>query len=214
MKSLLETILGTSIGKKLLMALTGLCFIGFLLVHLAGNLSVYGGKAYFNAYVEHLHALGILINLAEIGLLALAAIHILTGSLLFVQNLRSRPVRYTVKKSAGGRTIGSATMPYTGFLILAFVVFHLLGFHFVDHTGTTVFDIMAEAFASPLIIALYVAAVIIVAIHIRHGFWSLFQTLGANHAKYMPIVMALSLLLPLVFAAGFGLIPLYVGLIL
>jgi succinate dehydrogenase / fumarate reductase, cytochrome b subunit len=215
MKSLLSLleIFTTSIGKKLLMAVTGLSFIGFLMVHLAGNLSIYGGKETFNAYVHHLHSLGILINLAEIGLLALAVIHILTGSLLFIQNLLARPVRYAVKKNGGGRTWASATMPYTGFFILAFIIFHLQGFHFVEHTNTTVFDIMAGAFSSPLVVGLYIAAVLIVAVHISHGFWSLFQTFGANHSKYMPIIMMLSLVISIVVAAGFSAIPLYVSLV-
>lgn len=208
MHVLAETI-GSSIGKKLLMALTGLCFVGFLAVHLAGNLSVYGGAEMFNSYVDHLHALGVLINIAEIGLLLAAAIHVVTGTLLVVQNFRARPSRYAVKKNAGGRTLGSATMPYTGFTILAFVIFHLDGFHFVGHTNQTVFDIMTGAFANPLVAVIYVAAVLVVALHIRHGFWSLFQTFGANHPVYMPIIQKIGIAFAVIVAAGFGLIPLY-----
>lgn len=106
--------LRTSIGKKLLMAFTGLGFCFFLLIHLIGNLTLYGGKNFFLAYVEHLHALGPLIIIAECGLLLFAVIHVTTGILLFVENWRARPVDYAVNKTAGGRTIGSATMPYTG----------------------------------------------------------------------------------------------------
>ncbi len=199
----------SSIGKKLLMAVTGFCFCGFLAVHLAGNLSVYGGSGMFNSYVEHLHSLGILINAAELGLLALAIVHVTTGTVLFFQNLRSRPVRYDLKKNAGGRTIGSATMPYTGFVILVFLVFHLIGFHFADHTGRTVYDIMTAAFSAPLTVVLYVAAVLVVAVHISHGFWSLFQTLGLNHAGYMPLIMKGGVAFAVIVGLGFGLIPVY-----
>ncbi|MBU0699005.1 MAG: succinate dehydrogenase, partial [Proteobacteria bacterium] len=108
----------TSIGKKLLMAVTGFCFCCFLSLHLAGNLTIYGGKDFFNAYAGHLHSLGPLLTVAEWILLTLAVIHVLTGATLFYQNFRSQPVGYSVKKRAGGRSLGSATMPYTGFIIL------------------------------------------------------------------------------------------------
>ncbi|MEZ4602370.1 MAG: hypothetical protein R2861_02840 [Desulfobacterales bacterium] len=132
-------LLQSSVGKKLMMALTGMAFCLFLLIHLISNLTVYGGKDLFLSYVEHLHALGPLIRVAEIGLLFFAGVHVFTGLLLFWQNLQARPMRYQVNKNAGSRTLGSATMPYTGVLIIAFVVVHLLNFHFIDHTEQTVF---------------------------------------------------------------------------
>ena len=202
---------GSSIGKKLLMAFTGLCFISFLSVHLAGNLTLYGGMDLFNAYADHLHALGPLILFAEWGLLLLAVVHILTGTILFFQNLGARPNRYVVNKQAGGRTLSSATMPYTGFIILLFIIFHLLNFHFVDRTHTTIYQIVSTAFQHPLYVFLYIAAMIVVALHIRHGFWSLFQTFGTNHPKYMPIVMAASIVLSFVFGIGFGFLPIYLS---
>jgi len=204
--------LRTSIGKKLMMAVTGLCFICFLIVHLIGNLTIYGGKDLFISYVEHLHALGPIITVAEWGLLTLALIHVATGLTLFYQNLRARPLRYKTSKWAGGRSIGSATMPYTGVLILGFVVLHLFNFHFVDKENTSIFQIITTAFANPAYVIIYVAAIVVVAIHVSHGFWSLFQTIGANHPKYMPIVQTLGLLVSLVFGIGFGLIPVYISI--
>ena len=91
-----------SVGKKVLMALTGLVFCVFVAVHLLGNLSIYGGRDYFTAYAEHLHAFGILVNVAEMGLLVFAVLHISLGAILFFENLRARPNRYVMKKSAGG----------------------------------------------------------------------------------------------------------------
>jgi len=206
----LTNTLGTSIGKKLMMAVTGLCFCGFLVVHLIGNLTLYGGQDYFNAYVEHLHSLGPLITVAELILLALAIVHVLTGITLFFGNLKARPERYLVSKSAGGRTIGSATMPYTGFLVLAFVIFHLLNFHFVDHENQTVFQIVSNAFANNGYVFLYIVAMMIVAVHVSHGFWSAFQTLGANHPKYMPLIQGVGIAFSLVIGLGFGFIPIYI----
>ena len=201
---------GSSLGKKLLMAVTGLGFIGFLIAHLAGNLSIYAGRDAFNNYALHLHALGPLLTVFELGLLTLAVVHVFTGALLFYQNWQARPQRYQVYKSSGGRTIGSATMPYTGFLILLFVIFHLTNFSFVDKTNTTIFDIVAGSFQNPAYVAIYVAAMIVVALHVSHGFWSLFQTLGANHPKYMPIITGAGLVVSVLFGVGFGFIPLYI----
>jgi len=205
---------GTSIGKKLLMALSGACFIGFLLGHLGGNTTLYFGKEAFNSYAEHLHALGILVNIAEISLLTLLVIHVVTGVTLFFQNLSARPQRYAVDKRAGGRTWASATMPYTGVLILIFVIFHLINFHFVEKTlDNTIFDIVSKTFAQPGFMIFYIIAMIIVALHVSHGFWSLFQTLGANHPKYMPIITKVGIILSLVFGIGFGLLPICVPFI-
>ena len=204
--------LTSSIGKKLMMALTGLSFCGFLVVHLAGNMTMYGGKEAFNSYAEHLHSLGILVFFAELGLLALALIHVITGLTLFYRNYKARPVRYRVNKNAGGRTIGSATMPYTGILLILFVIFHLSNFHFVDKTDTTIFDIVNSAFANPLYVLFYIGAMLVAAVHVSHGFWSAFQTLGANHPKYMPIIKTLSLVFALAVGIGFGLLPIYISI--
>jgi len=203
------SVLTSSIGKKLLMALTGFCFLGFITVHLIGNLTIYGGKDLFLSYSEHLHSYGIIIKVAEMGLLFLAVVHVCTGSILFFQNLMARPVRYHVNKNAGGRTLGSATMPYTGLVLLVFIIYHLIDFHFVDKSDTTIYNIVINTFQNPLYVGIYILAVIIAAIHIKHGFWSAFQTVGADHVKYTPLIKGVSLLFSLIVGAGFGFIPLY-----
>lgn len=208
----LASTLLSSIGKKLLMALTGACFILFLCVHLGGNLTLFGGGALFEGYAEGLHRLGPLVIAAEWALLFLALVHIVTGLTLFVENLRARPRRYRVNRRAGGRTWGSATMPYTGVVILAFVILHLFHFHFADRTGTTLYSIVSDVFSSPWITAVYLVAMVILAFHVSHGFWSLFQTLGANHPKYMPFIEKLGTAVSLVFGIGFGTIPLFMAL--
>ncbi|CAD7848086.1 MAG: Succinate dehydrogenase cytochrome b subunit [Olavius algarvensis Delta 4 endosymbiont] len=205
--------LGTAVGKKLLMAVTGLSFCGFLGAHLAGNLTLYGGADAFNSYAAHLHSLGPLLTVAELGLLALFVVHVVTGLVLFLQNLKARPQRYAVDRSAGGRTLGSRTMPYTGALIFLFIIYHLMNFHFVDKSHATIFAIVAGTFANPVQMALYITAMVVVAVHVSHGFWSLFQTLGANHPKYMPAIKILGLLFALVVGVGFGFIPIYVGML-
>jgi len=203
----------TSIGKKLLMAVTGISFCGFLLLHLAGNLTVYRGKDALVTYSEKLHALGPLLTLAEFGLLFLGLVHVLIGAILFYENLTTRPQKYAVKKSAGGRTIGSATMPYTGVLILTFVIIHLLNFHFVDRTDRTIFQIVAATFSNPGYVIGYIAAMIVAAVHVSHGFWSAFQTFGASHPKYTPLLRGLGILFSLLVAIGFGALPIYIAMI-
>lgn len=205
--------LKSSIGKKLMMAITGLCFCSFLILHLAGNLILYSGRDAFNSYAEKLHSLGSIITMAEFGLLFFAIIHILIGATLFYQNLRARPIRYSIDKWAGGRSIGSVTMPYTGLLLLIFVIIHLLNFHFIEKNDTTIFQIVTDAFAKPGYIAMYVAAMIVVAIHVSHGFWSAFQTIGANHPKYMPVIRGLSIVFSIALGVGFGFIPIYFSFI-
>ena len=205
--------LGSSIGKKLMMAITGFSFCGFLAAHLAGNLTIYGGKEAFNGYAAHLHALGPLLTVAELGLLTFALVHVITGLALFLGNLKARPVRYAVNKSAGGRTVGSATMPYTGVILLAFIIFHLMNFHFVDKTDTTIFNIVANAFSNTGYVLIYIVAMVAAAIHVSHGFWSAFQTVGANHPKYMPLFRTVSIAFAVVVGIGFGFLPIYIFLL-
>ena len=211
MKWLIDTF-KSSIGKKLMMAVTGLGFCGFLTTHLAGNLTIYGGRESFNSYAAHLHSLGPLLVVAEWGMLLFALVHVLTGLTLFYENFKSRPVRYRVNKRAGGRTLGSATMPYTGVLLLLFVIFHLINFHFVDKTGTTIYDIVSHAFKNVFYVAVYILAMVVAAVHVSHGFWSAFQTLGANHPKYMPIIRTLSVVFALAVGIGFGLLPIFISI--
>ena len=205
-------VLSTSIGKKQLMAITGLLFLLFLTTHLLGNLSIYGGKEAFNSYAEHLHALGKLLVVAEVGLVVALLIHVTLAVLLFFENRKARPVKYAVDKSGGGRTFSSQAMPYTGLLILAFVGVHLGTFshHLVDQTNRTIFQIATAVFANKGYLAIYLAAMVIVALHVRHGLWSAFQTVGANHPKYMPFIEKLSIVFAVIVALGFGSLPLVI----
>ncbi len=199
--------MSTSVGKKQLVAITGLLFLLFLAVHLVGNLSIYRGKEAFVAYAEGLHALGGLLVVAEIGMLLSLIIHVTIGTILFFDNRRARPVKYAVDKTGGGgRTISSVTMPYTGLLILVFLAVHLATFshHIVDQTNRTVFQIAREIFGNWLFFAFYLIAMVVVAFHVRHGLWSAFQTLGANHPKYMAWIEKLSIVFAIIVGVGFG----------
>jgi succinate dehydrogenase / fumarate reductase cytochrome b subunit len=206
-------IFGSSVGKKMLMAVTGLGLMGFLAVHLLGNVMAFAGAEAFNGYAAKLHSLQPYLSVFNIGLAALGLLHIVIGTILFFENLKARPTRYHVYKNPGGRTIGSNTMPYTGILILIFVIFHLFKFTFVDKSATPIYQLMAATFTNPLWAAFYVAAVVIVSVHISHGFWSMFQTFGINHPHHMPVIIKLGLLVTFVFGIGFGILPIYLLII-
>jgi succinate dehydrogenase / fumarate reductase cytochrome b subunit len=204
-------IFSTSIGKKQLMAVSGLLFLVFLAAHLLGNLSIYGGPEAFNSYAEHLHALGKLLVVAEVGLVVALLVHVTLAIILFFENRKARPINYAVDKSGGGgRTLSSQTMPYTGLLILAFVCVHLLNLshHIVDQTHRTIFQIASGVFANRVVLIFYLASMVVVGLHVRHGLWSAFQTVGANHPKYMPFIDWLSIVFAVIVAVGFGSLPL------
>jgi succinate dehydrogenase / fumarate reductase cytochrome b subunit len=205
--------LSTSVGKKQLMAITGLLFLLFLTTHLLGNLSIYGGPAAFVAYAEHLHALGKLLVAAEIGMVLALIIHVGTAIMLFFENRSARPVKYAMDKSGGGgRTFSSQTMPYTGLLILAFIGVHLANFshHIVDQTTRNIFQIAVDVFSHKGFLAIYLIAMVIVALHVRHGLWSAFQTVGANQPKYMPFIQKLSIVFAVIAGIGFFSLPLVI----
>ena len=202
----------TSVGKKQLMAVTGLLFLLFLATHLLGNLSIYGGSAAFVAYAERLHALGNLLVVAELGMAVALIVHVSTAVFLFFENRRARPVKYAVDKSGGGRTFSSQVMPYTGLLILGFIGVHLATFshHIVDQSTRNIFQIAVAVFSQRVYLAIYLSAMIILGFHVRHGLWSAFQTVGANHPKYMPFIQILSIVFAVIVALGFGSLPLVI----
>ena len=203
----------SSIGKKQVMAVTGLSFCLFVTVHMMGNLTVYAGKDSFLSYVDRLHSFQSLVTVAEFGLILFALLHIGVGLFLFLENRKARPAPYAVKKSAGGQTIGSWTAPYSGVLILVFVILHLIKFRFVDKMTIDDFVILSKTFADFGFWTLfYIAGVILVAVHVSHGFWSGFQTLGLSHPKYMPLIERLATVFSLVIGIGFASIPVFLFL--
>jgi len=200
------------VGKKQLMAVTGLLFLLFLTTHLLGNLSIYGGPPAFIDYAVRLHALGNLLVVAEVGMAVALIIHVSTAVVLFLQNRRARPVRYAADRSAGGRTFSSQTMPYTGALILVFIAVHLYTFshHIVDQTTRNIFQIAVAVFSQKIYLAIYLLGVVLVAFHVRHGLWSALQTVGASHPKYTPFIHQLSIVSAVIVGIGFFSLPLVI----
>ena len=116
------------------------------------------------------------------------------------------------KSGGGGRTFSSQTMPYTGLLILGFIGVHLATFshHFVDQSTRNIFQIAVAVLSQKVFLAIYLLGVLVVAFHVRHGLWSAFQTVGANHPKYMPFIQKLSMVFAVIVAIGFGSLPLVI----
>lgn len=176
----------SSLGKKYIMALTGLMLGGFLLIHTVGNSTIFWGREAFNAYAHHLHSLGIFVPIFELGLLSIFLIHVFTGILLWLQNRSARGAsRYEVQKNPGGRTWGSQTMIYTGAGILVFILIHLVNFHFVEKTEVvTISDVVTKILNNPGFTLIYILGMGVLALHISHGFWSIFQTFGISHPRW------------------------------
>jgi succinate dehydrogenase / fumarate reductase, cytochrome b subunit len=205
--------LTSSLGRKLIMAVTGLSLIAFLLVHCGINACIFfndGGHT-FNEAAEFMGT-NWLIRTAEIGLFAGLLIHIIDGLILWKSNSEKRPVKYAIVKGEANSTWYSRSMGLLGTLLLIFLVVHLKHFWVVSRftdviTGgqKTLFQEMVEVFANPVPVVLYVLGCISLAYHLLHGFQSSFQTMGWNHPKYTPFVKSLgagfSILIPLLFAA-------------
>ena len=204
---LIGSLYNSSVGKKSIMAASGLLLFLFLFTHLLGNSVAFIGREAFNAYAERLHSVGVLIYFLELGLLLLFLIHILTGIILYFENLSARPSRYSVSTSEGGRSWGSRTMPYTGAIIFVFIIVHLLNFHF-SGKDLLVSDLVREVLSNQGLAFFYIFSLLALILHLSHGFWSLFQSIGVNHEKYNQLLLKGALVVSILVGAVFILIPL------
>ena len=210
----LSSMFSSSIGKKLLMSLTGLFLCTYLVVHLAGNLLLLkqdGGKS-FDEYAELLPSLFI-IRVIEIGLFAVFILHIVSGTVLWLQNRAARPQKYRVNKPQQNSSFFSRTMFLTGSIVVIFLVIHMKTFwvtsRFHHDEYPSMYAIAKTAFANPLYSLFYVLAVTLLAFHLRHGFQSAFQTFGLKTKKYAPIIESVGAIFWLVIPIGFAIIPMY-----
>ncbi|OGS28346.1 MAG: hypothetical protein A2218_00145 [Elusimicrobia bacterium RIFOXYA2_FULL_53_38] len=202
----IKRIIFTSIGRKAVMAVTGLMLGGFMLFHLGENLLLFKGEVAFNNWVDFLLS-NPLLPFMELGLLAIFLAHIFSGAWVRLEDWLNAPRGYEIRNWQGGRTIGSATMLYTAFLILAYLAYHLLTFRFVDHS-IGFYQMVTSAFRSPVFTAIYVGGAVALVLHLSHGLQSAFQTLGVNHPKYTPFIKIGGWLVA-VTMVGFALISVY-----
>jgi len=200
------------IGRKVITALTGLVLYAFLIGHLMGNTLLFrrDGRRAFNAYSEFLSHHPLLIP-AELFLLAVFILHIYLAVSVALANRRARPVGYKVRpRAVGGRTWASSTMIYSGLLVLIFVVIHVKTFKYGDRGAGDLYDLVSATFHKTGYLVWYVFAMAILGFHLFHAFQGAFQTLGFTSRR----LKRAGLLLSLALALGFGLIPIYVGILM
>ena len=217
MSSTLAITMKSSVVKKQLVGITGLLLCGFLVTHLAGNFLLLVGPEAFNKY-GHALTSNPLIYVAEAGLAALFIAHMGMAIRVTLQNKAARPEGYYMKTKTGrGSTFASSSMPYTGLILLAFIIFHLQGIKFgavynVTYDGVVMRDLYKltfEKFSALPYVAFYVISMFAMGVHVSHGFWSAFQSVGFFHNKYTPAIRKVSIAFALFVGGGFSFLPVY-----
>jgi succinate dehydrogenase / fumarate reductase, cytochrome b subunit len=212
----------SSIGRKIVMSITGLFLCSFLVVHLIGNLQLFnndGGQA-FNVY-SHFMGHNPVIRVMEFVLLAGFVFHIWDAVALTRRNKAARPVAYAVNHSEQNSNWSSRNMGLLGTVILVFLIIHLYNFFLPTKTGgldkvmidgvmvDNLYIRVAESFKIWWYVVLYVISMIALAYHLMHGFQSAFQTLGLNHKKYTPAIKGFGYAFSIIVCLGFAAMPLY-----
>lgn len=211
-----KTYFHSTIGKKQIMAVTGLGWALFLVGHLVGNLAVFDPRA-FNEYAHLLTSNKAFLYTAEAGLITMLALHVYLALSLRAQNRSARPGRYVVNTTKGERGWASFNMVLTGFTILIFLVIHLITFKYgayyeVTYDGQTIRDLhtlVMEEFAKLWYTGFYIVVMIILGLHVGHGVGSAFQTFGLNGPNYSGLIRKISLGYAFIIAGGFAAIAIY-----
>lgn len=211
----------SSIGRKQIVAVTGLLLIGYLIIHLAGNLLLFAGPTLFNKYADTLGGLRPAITFVEIGLFLVFVIHIYVTATLVLENIRARSSDYAVKRNQGERSWATRLMPYSGTFLLAFVIWHVCDFTLTDkHGGRSfigdqsygLYGIVYNSFTNPMHSTLYIIAMACLGLHLWHGVESFMQTFGWNNAQRVYTVRTVSQWFAVGMTLGFSSIPVYVML--
>jgi succinate dehydrogenase / fumarate reductase cytochrome b subunit len=217
------TLYRSTIGKKAIMAVTGLILVAFVIGHMAGNLQVFIGATRMNAYAAFLQGLGELLWLVRLVLLGALVLHVLMAWQLTRIKRQARPVGYE-QRSPQVSTWASRSMRWGGLLLLVFIVFHIL--HFT--TGTVfpaastpdamypvwshadVYGNVIAAFRTPWVVAVYVGAMLFLLLHLFHGAWSSVRTLGLTKPSSHPMKRRVATVIAVVVWLGFSVVPLAV----
>lgn len=217
----------SSIGKKLLNGATGILLLAFIVAHLAGNLTIFFGQNALNTYAATTHSLGPILIAIELALGAVFLLHAGSAIAVWRDKQRARHGRNQVVAGKGGpsrQTLASRSMIVTGLVLLVFLIIHLYQFRFgpgesegyvATLRGRPVWDlwrIVVETFKQPVWVAFYMAVMLLLGLHLRHGFWSAFQSIGALGPRLRPLAFSVGLVFAVVIAAGFFALPIYVYL--
>jgi len=203
-----------SIGKKAVMAVTGVVLFGYLVGHLAGNMQVYLGAEQMDRYATFLHSMPVLLWGVRALLVACVVLHIMASLQLQKLKLDARPTGY-VKKEAIESSLASRSMIRSGAMIAAFVVYHVLDLT----TGVAgaaqfrelrAYENLVYSFRRLPVSAFYIVGMILLGMHLYHGLWSIFQTVGFSHPRYSPMIKRAAAWVAILMAAGFISIPIAV----
>ncbi len=193
----------STVVSQALMAASGAGLTMFVLLHLLGNAAAYLGRAAFLAYARHLHGLGPLLQAMELCLLLLAATHVVTGTMLTLHNLQSRPLPYRVK-AIRAASLSSRLMPISGPIILLFLAAHVPVFR--RPAGPSP-ELILQLFSHPGTVAFYLLGLAALTSHLSHGLWSLFQTLGLHSPRHDQALRRIAAIVSLAIGMGLALIP-------
>jgi len=203
----------TTVGKKAVMAITGAIGFGFLLSHLAGNLQMFLGRDVMNHYAVALRAVPALIYGARTVLLLAVILHITAAVQLTLLKNAARPVGY-VKSESAGSSYASRTMYWSGPILGAFILFHLAHFTWgivhPEFKELMPYDNVIAGFKVLPVTFFYIIAMVLLGMHLNHGLWSMFQSLGISHPKYTPKLKTFAIAFSILITAGFLSIPIAV----
>lgn len=217
----------SSIGRKVIMALTGLFMCTFLVVHLIGNLQLLKGDSgeAFNIYARFMTS-NPLIKFIAYGNYAIILLHVFDGLFLTLANNAARPVKYAFEQPKVGASWSSRNMGILGTLILVFLIVHMKNFWYEMHFGAismvtydgqeykNLYDTVVFAFKQPLYVVFYVLCMVAIGFHLVHGFASAFQSLGLHHSKYNKLIQTVGLAFAILVPFAYAAIPLYMLLVL
>jgi succinate dehydrogenase / fumarate reductase cytochrome b subunit len=209
----------TSVGKKAVMAITGLIMVAYLITHVLANLLVFQGPSAINAYSAFLHGTGGALWAARLVLFVALILHIVAAVQLTGRRQAARPVGYAAGREPQVSTIASRTIRWGGVLILVFLVYHILHFTLGTVHGSFVegdpYHNVATGFGNPLVVGFYELAMVAVGLHLYHGIWSSGRSLGMSAPSPRPLRRQLALALSVIVWGGFAAIPIavYTGVI-
>ncbi|WP_350448954.1 succinate dehydrogenase cytochrome b subunit [Paracidobacterium acidisoli] len=202
-------------GKKAVMAVTGAIMFLFIIGHVAGNLQIFEGPDKLNAYGHFLHSIGEILWVVRVVLIASVILHITATVQLALRNKAARPVGYS-RKQAINSSYASRTMYWSGPIVLVFIIFHLLQFTAgYIHPGSQfiegdVYHNVVAGFQVWWVSVWYIFAVSLLGLHLRHGIWSAFQSIGYNHPRHTPLLKKAALIIALLITLGYISIPISV----
>ncbi len=209
----------SAIGRKQIMGITGLAWSLFVLSHMVGNMLIFVGPEAYNKY-SHALISNPLIYIAEAGLVLTLVLHIINGIALTIENRRARPTKYAIPTNGEkAARFQSKFMAFHGILLLVFIITHLITFKYGSYYSYTTADgqeirdihrLVVEVFNQPGAVAWYVLALIGVGLHLSHGFYSSFASLGFYHPRFSPALSKFGYVYAFVVAAGFLSQPIYV----